>query len=168
MTAGNRFALALLPLLALGAALAAALHAGLAGDATDTAPPEAARPAAHADMPESDPPAANPVDDWVATTLARPLFEPERRPPTLRSTPVDAELPRLIGVMVSPATKVAIFAGASGGKPLVVAEGGRVGGHVVQSIRPGEATLAGPRGQRILHPFARNPGAASATGADRR
>jgi general secretion pathway protein N len=168
MTAGGRFALALLPLLALGAALAVALQAGLADDATDLAPPDAARSAAPPASPAADPPAANPVDAWFATILARPLFEPDRRPPTVRSPPAEVEVPRLIGVMVSPTSRVAIFAGASGGKPLVVAEGGQVGGHVVQSIQPGEATLAGPRGQRTLHPFARDSGAAPTGGADRR
>jgi general secretion pathway protein N len=168
MTTGSRFALALLPLLALGAALAAALHAGLAEDPAGITSPPSTPPTAHAAEPDADPPVENPVDAWVTTILARPLFEPDRRPPSPRSVPVEVELPRLIGVMVSPASRVAIFAGATGGKPLVVAEGGQVGGHVVQSIRPGEATLAGPRGQRILHPFTRHGAAAPESSADRR
>jgi general secretion pathway protein N len=166
MTDGGGFALALLPRLVLGAALAAALYAGLEEDAA--APPDTAPPAAvHLAAPDTDPPAAQPIDAWVSTILARPLFAPDRRPPARQDMPIEVELPRLIGVLVSPASRLAIFAGAAGGKPLVVAEGGSVGAHVLQSIRPGEAIMAGPRGQRILHTFGQG-GGTPATGVPRR
>jgi hypothetical protein len=55
-------------------------------------------------------------------------------------------------VLVGPFGRSAIFAGPASGKPAVVAEGGRIAAYVVVSIRPGEAVLLGPEGQRVVHP----------------
>ena len=90
----------------------------------------------------------------VATVLARPLFSPARRPPAAPEAAPDAPapgLPRIAGIVVTPAGRRAIFA-AKGSKPLVVGEGGQVGNFTVQSIRAGQVTLRGPAGERVLSP----------------
>ena len=62
--------------------------------------------------------------DAVAVALARPLFNASRRPAVPASAPVPAAVnrgvPRLTGVIVGPAGRLAIFAGPEGGRPLVV------------------------------------------------
>jgi general secretion pathway protein N len=93
----------------------------------------------------------------VATILARPLFNPNRRPVETASGG-EPGLTRLTGVMMSAAGKTAIFAGAANGKPLVVGEGARVGRYLVGSIESDAVTVIGPGGQRVLHPvFDPNP-----------
>lgn len=99
-------------------------------------------------------------DAAVDAILARPLFAPTRRPP--RAAPAGAgpdaapvaSLPRLAGVLVNGSDRSVIFAAtAEGGRPIVVSEGGEVGGYVVQSIEAGQVTLAGPGGtRRVLRP----------------
>ncbi len=105
------------------------------------------------------------VGGWARTVLARPVFVPGRRPP---APPARAEaaaafvLPRLAGVMVGPTDRVAIFAATPGGKPLVMREGGRMGDDMIDSIEPGQVTLSGPDGARILLPhFDAGPHAAA-------
>jgi general secretion pathway protein N len=90
---------------------------------------------------------------WVQTALARPLFEPSRRPPVAGETaPTPAAvLPRLSGVLVSAAGRQVIFAG-SDGKPAVLSEGGKLDGFTVQSISIGEVTMLGPDGVHVLRP----------------
>jgi hypothetical protein len=92
--------------------------------------------------------------DWAAIILARPLFSPSRRPaPASSDTSArSAELPRLTGILVSQSGRQAIFAGRDGGRPIVTREGDRVADQLVQSIRPGEVTVLGPAGPRVLHP----------------
>jgi hypothetical protein len=101
-------------------------------------------------------PAADRTDAWVATILARPLFSADRRPPIDEAT-TDAAVvpdasPRLAGVLVSPAGKTAIFADPTGGKPIVVREGGRIGAYTVRAIEAGQVTLTGPQGVQVLRP----------------
>lgn len=100
-----------------------------------------------------------PTDTLVTRILARPLFSINRRPPpsTDVATPTNSvsELPRVAGVVVAPSARSVIFASKSGDKgekPMVMAEGSHVAGFVVQSIAPGQVTLVGPNGQRVLHP----------------
>ncbi len=92
----------------------------------------------------------------VDAILARPLFSPDRRPtPVAASGPAAAAvngLPRLAGVLVSSFGRSAIFAPASGGKPLTAAEGARLGPYTVQSIEVGQVTVLGPDGVQVLHP----------------
>jgi hypothetical protein len=89
---------------------------------------------------------------WAATSLARPLFNADRRPVAAAagSNAADA-LPRLSGIMITQAGRRAIFAATGAGKPLVVVEGGTVGGNLVQSITLGEVVLIGPDGPHRLH-----------------
>ncbi len=98
-------------------------------------------------------PDPNQVARWAATVLARPLFSPGRRPPAAAAAlgAVAPSLPRVAGIMVTPAGRRAIFA-EKGAKPLVLGEGGQVAGFTVQSIRAGQVTVRGPEGVRVLSP----------------
>ncbi len=94
------------------------------------------------------------VAQWAATILARPLFSPGRRPPAAAAAAPGAAaptLPRVAGIMVTPAGRRAIFA-EKGTKPLVLGEGGQVSGFTVQSIQAGQVTVRGPEGVRVLSP----------------
>jgi hypothetical protein len=155
----------LLALCGLAAALVAVLaleyHGARSEDAT--LPSASRRPAgirsgAPAGPPDPGPPDPGPPDTpqaRVDAILARPLFQPNRRPPA--SVPGagasgPAALPRLSGVMISRAGRSVIFAAGADGKPVVLAEGGRIGAYVVQSISAGEAVVLGPEGKRTLRP----------------
>lgn len=148
------------PTLALGllaAALAGVLGLELRHGASGAArlPPLPARPATTQVLPgTSVPPGA------VATILDRPLFERTRRPPATAAVPAAAATtPRLAGVMLSGGQRSAIFA-VEGGKAVVVAQGGRVGGLLVQSIAPDAVTVQGPAGSQVLRLAFQDPGVA--------
>ena len=88
---------------------------------------------------------------WATTSLARPLFNTDRRPAAGGTAAVgDAQLPRLAGIVISPAGRHAVF--ATDTKPLISAEGGQVGAYTVRTIEPGVVTIAGPRGTIALRP----------------
>ncbi len=95
-----------------------------------------------------------PAGGWEATTLDRPLFSPDRHPPSPPAAmlAVPTALPRLSGVMVSGADRSAILVPAEGGKAVVAREGSQVGSLTVKTISAGEVRLAGPDGVTILHP----------------
>ena len=105
-------------------------------------------PAAPASKPAAD---ADDAGRRVAEVLARPLFSPGRRPAAEAAGPAAAAaaLPRMTGVIVTPAGRRAIFVNGAG-KPTVVTEGERIGAYAVQSIEAGRVTLAGPDGQRVV------------------
>jgi len=108
-------------------------------------------PAAPASTPAAD---ADDAGRRVAEVLARPLFSPGRRPAAQAAAAPPAAvapLPRMTGVIVTPAGRRAIFANGAG-KAVVVMEGGRIGAYAVQSIEAGRVTLAGPDGQRVVAP----------------
>ncbi len=90
----------------------------------------------------------------VERMLARPLFSQNRRPPA--DTPVPTaglpKLPRLTGVVVSPAGGFAIFASIEGGKPIIARQGDPVGAAVIEAVAAGQVTLRGPEGILVLHP----------------
>ncbi len=91
----------------------------------------------------------------VERMLARPLFNQNRRPLADTSGMIaeaPRTLPRLTGVVVSPAGGFAIFASIEGGKPIVVRQGDRVGAAVVEAVAAGQVTLRGPEGILVLHP----------------
>lgn len=91
----------------------------------------------------------------VATVLARPLFTQGRRPTMLDAAPASTsvELPRLAGVMVSAQGSSAVFAGAEGGKAVVIGTGASIGAFKVQKIEAGQVTLIGADGgTRLLRP----------------
>jgi hypothetical protein len=86
--------------------------------------------------------------------LARPLFAPSRRPPAAAAAATAQSsvrtLPRLTGVIITPGTRLALFASTEG-KVITAAMGVMVGGYVVSSIAPDEAILLGPHGARQVH-----------------
>ena len=113
-------------------------------------------------------PVSDHTAEWVATILARPLFSPDRRPPSeapaARASGAPAGLPRLAGVVVGPFGRSAIFV-PEGSKPMVVTEGGRVDAWTVRSIEVGTVQVSGPGGARTLHPsFESSPAASAAPG----
>jgi len=154
------------PLLALGGlatalvvVLALEYHGAHSEDAT--LPPASRRPAdiqprtpaGHSDPGPPNSGLPDPTQARVDAILARPLFQPNRRPPASGSVASGpASLPRLSGVMVSGGGRSVIFAAGADGKPVVLAEGGRIGAYVVQSIGAGEAVVLGPEGPRTLRP----------------
>ncbi len=138
------------PLLLATAALALA---GLIALELRPAPPhtplQPARAAANPSAGEADPLPA----DRSAELLARPLFTPGRRPAAVSGgSGPQAGLPRLSGVLVGPFGRTAIFAASGAGKPIVLAEGGEIGGFRVVAIAPGQVTLTGKGRTLVLSP----------------
>jgi hypothetical protein len=153
---GSRFRSLPPDLLTFG--IMAVMLSGIIGLEVREALNEAPAPAAPTRQQSEEPPAPGlgsvPSDQTarnLTAILERPLFSPSRRPDETAANKV-ADMGRLTGVLVSPAGKVTIFAGSAGGKPVVVREGGHIGEYVISSIDVGAVTLAGPAGQRILHP----------------
>ncbi|MDT7949950.1 MAG: hypothetical protein RQ966_00445 [Acetobacteraceae bacterium] len=145
--------------LAVGVGVAAAGLAALV--AFELRPLPAAPPAPPATSAPSIGPAAAPVqepgarpDVLAATLLARPLFTPSRRPPGETSpasaSPAAETLPRMTAILIDGSRRSAIFV-PPGGKPTVVAEGGRIGPFVVRAIEPERVIVAGPDGERTVH-----------------
>lgn len=93
-------------------------------------------------------PAAN-VQGWTETILARPLFNPGRRPYAEGDT--GHGLPRLSAILISRGAASAIFA-MDGQKPIVVQPGGMVDGDKVQSISDDSVVLLTAAGPVVLHP----------------
>ncbi len=89
------------------------------------------------------------IGQWSATALARPLFDPSRRPADQGGE--DGGLPRLSAIIVTDGVRSAIFA-ADGQKPQIIGEGGSIGGYRVRDILPDAVRLDGPAGPLTLHP----------------
>jgi len=90
------------------------------------------------------------TDTWLATSLARPLFSPDRRPTDVgpdAGTGPTLGLPRLTGVVIGPFGRRAIFAASNGGRPTVLAVGKTLGDYTVEKIEPGGVTVSGPQGR---------------------
>ncbi len=109
-------------------------------------------------VPPSVPPAADvaaAAAGWSATILQRPLFRPDRRPlapDAAAATP----LPRLSAIVITAAGRSAIFTGDDG-KAVVVPVGGLIDGDRITAIGPGQVTIDGSDGTKILRPqFAPN------------
>lgn len=104
------------------------------------------------------------MGQWSATVLARPLFDPSRRPTDQGGS--DDGLPRLSAIIVTGGTRSAIFS-ADGQKPQIVGENGSIGGYKVRSILPDKVQLDGPSGPLTLRPqFITTPPASAATGSN--
>ncbi|HZU87684.1 MAG TPA: hypothetical protein VE993_00360 [Stellaceae bacterium] len=145
---------AVLYLLLFGcAAFGAAIFAELA--AAPDNPPGTAPVFHHAAPPAASPaPRVPRLAQLVATTLARPLFSPTRRPPPEKGGgPGGAGLAdmRLTGIVTEPGERLAIFA-VTGAKPLIVREGEEVSGWRIEGITPGAVSLSGPNGTETLQP----------------
>lgn len=92
--------------------------------------------------------------DWADTVLGRPLFTVGRRPPKSSGgghLVANTGLPRLAGIMITPAGKWAIFA-PDGGKPLVLAQGGALEDATVRTIKRDRVVVNGPKGEQVLWP----------------
>lgn len=148
-------ALALMGLVAAELATGAGAGGGMEPAAPDAAPqpllPAPSLPEQHLKHWEQ-----NATRELAA--LARPLFTPDRRPPSPDAAAPAVALnapPRLAGTLVSPGRRQAVFETAS--KPAVVGEGDRIDAWTVEAISPGKVTLAGPGGPRMLYvSFARD------------
>ena len=91
-----------------------------------------------------------PVQDWTRSILARPLFSPSRRPPSV--TVSGPERPRLAGIILGPGDKKAIFAGSGTARGVVAAIGQQAGAWRVLAIDASGVRVMGPDGVRLLHP----------------
>lgn len=151
----------------IAAALGAAIWLELRGHVRDSASMAALPAPALPVLPGRLVPGQRPdqAARWAAIILARPLFDPGRRPPHGAAASPDAapSLPRVAGLVVTPAGRSVIF--ASTPKPLVVQEGGHVGAFTVQSIESGHVTIHGPSGVQVLSPAFGPPGSAPEPGA---
>lgn len=90
------------------------------------------------------------TEQLVETVLARPLFSPNRRPPATASG--NSGMPRLSGIVLSPAGRTAIFQPASGKRAIVVGKGETVDGWIVQDIATDAVTLARANEAMTLRP----------------
>jgi hypothetical protein len=98
-----------------------------------------------------------PIDQLVATALARPLFSATRRPQQqlTSNSATDPALAgtRLTGIVTAPGQRHAVFA-VTGAKPLALTEGETVSGWYIESIAPRQVSLSGLGGTKTLRPEA--------------
>lgn len=98
---------------------------------------------------------AAPLDEQVAMALARPPFNPTRRPPSVAesksATETGLESLRLARIVTVPDRRFAIFA-ATGGKLLALTQGETVSGLQIESITPRQVSVSTPGGIRTLRP----------------
>jgi hypothetical protein len=85
---------------------------------------------------------------WLTEIMARPLFSPDRHPVEIGVR----GLPRLTGIVVAGAQRVAIFAGPSNGRPIVAQAGARVGAYEVHTVDDDGVTVVGPEGTSTIRP----------------
>lgn len=91
-----------------------------------------------------------PVQAWTRSILARPLFSPSRRPPSV--TVSGPERPRLAGIVLGPGDRKAIFAGSGTARGVVAAVGQQAGAWRILAIDASGVRVMGPDGVRLLHP----------------
>ena len=91
---------------------------------------------------------------WVDAILARPVFEPARRPPPVAAGPGSASpgFPRLTGIVILPQCREAIFAVPGIARPVVVMAGSRLDGALIQTIDAGQVVIVDAAGPRVVHP----------------
>jgi general secretion pathway protein N len=86
------------------------------------------------------------VGQWAATILARPIFNPDRRPAAQAdSSDATEPLPRLTAIIIVAGVSRAVFS-AAGAKPILVGQGGAVGGYQLKAITSRSVSLLGPDG----------------------
>jgi general secretion pathway protein N len=90
-------------------------------------------------------------NQWVAASLARPLFAPDRRP-VAGVLSADPGMPRLAGIIASPDGAVAIFQPAGTVKPVVARSGERIGGWEVTAIAADAVNLRKENNVVVLSP----------------
>ncbi len=89
----------------------------------------------------------------TAVVVARPLFDPKRRPgtPAVTASALAPHPPRLTGTIIGTGQRRAILADLDNApREVTVAEGGQVGPWTVQAVGPGRVTLSGPGGPHWL------------------
>jgi hypothetical protein len=89
-------------------------------------------------------------DAWLSGILARPLFNPDRKP--IGSGNVRG-LPRLTGIVVSGSRRVAIFAAPPGERPIVREAGTQIGVYDVKEVEETGVTVSGPGGTTVIRPL---------------
>jgi general secretion pathway protein N len=91
------------------------------------------------------------LSGWRASVLARPLFDPSRRPPAAvsQAPAIPVEIPRLSGIMITSTEKMAVFSPAAG-SPIIVAVKSQLGPFTVLAITGDSVTLNGPDGVVVL------------------
>lgn len=122
----------------------------------DVPPASLSAPPGHrASPPEMNTPATlrhSGIDARLREVLARPLFNPDRKPVGTGTRNVIG-LPRLTGIIVTGSRKVAIFAAPAGGKPVVVEEGAHINDYELKEISDTTVTVAGPAGTTVMTPL---------------
>jgi hypothetical protein len=103
------------------------------------------------------------VQNWVDIILARPLFEPSRRPPPTAagSGTTGPGFPRLTGIVILPQQREAIFAAPGKTQPIVVTAGSRLNGVLIKSIESGSVVVVDGAGTRIIRPSFATGGASA-------
>lgn len=132
-----------LPVLAGGLALLLLIEL-LPGNATPPHSISPALPGKSAQLAEAN------ISGWTQTILARPLFNPNRRPTASDDAGGDG-LPRLSAIIIGQGITSAIFA-IPGQKPLVVEMGGTVNGDKVKSINADSVVLLTANGPIRIRP----------------
>lgn len=93
----------------------------------------------------------NDIDSERAVVLARPIFNPDRKP--VGAGPKGtAGLSRLSGIVVTGSRRIAIFAAPAGEHPVVAAEGSHVDAYEVKAISDSGVTVTGPNGTTTIAP----------------
>ena len=121
----------------------------------------AAAPSGAADAALSVPTAT--LQQWSEAILARPLFNPSRRPG--KQAVASTELPRLAGIIIGPRGASAIFAGSGAARAMIVRDGGRAGPYLVRSVAATGVSVLGPSGPQVLHPVYDHDAAGGSTPA---
>ena len=88
------------------------------------------------------------AQQWADVSLARPLFQPDRRPVST-SANTDTSLPRLSAIILMGGTRIAIFS-MDGQKPQVLTAGGTINGYRLTRILTDSVELLGPEGTLTL------------------
>ena len=115
-------------------------------------PARTGHPAAVAGTDATAAVARSDIDARVGEILARPVFNPDRRPVGTGTRSV-AGLTRLTGIIVTGSHKVAIFAAEAGGKPVVAEEGSRINAYELKAISNTGVTVVGPTGTIVMAPL---------------
>ena len=160
------------PLLRLSALLAGILAFEITFGPFMAEPPPAS--SARAEKPVeslSDTPLQNPAISTFAEIVERPLFTQSRRPPPKKDTKVAtaAQKPEtfeLIGVIISPAGRMALLRTLATSEIVRAVEGQTVGGWEVRAIKPTQVVLQQGDDSEVLKindatapPAAKNPAA---------
>lgn len=107
----------------------------------------------------SDPSEDSDIAQWGNTSLARPLFNADRRPVAQMAASTDNTPPHLTAIIVIGGLYHAIFA-ATGEKPQVAATGAEIGQYQLERIAADHVELLGPGGAITLR-LQFNPGDAA-------